>query len=672
MTGLEGLANLWLRQIRMAEKVKHRQFGKKAERCWDFLGKDFKALYKASGELDEPDSRFPQPEQVLHRTRRNLVAEFVAVMLPYLYDDVPHRLVTPARPELPPELLSFLLGQPVPLGTPITPDVLQQVDPQRAQTMRQDFARAWLMQWFLNYTPGEYDLRGESRKAIIEALCMGRGVLWHELVETPHGLVPGSFFESVRNFGIDPDATCVRDASYIYRRRRRPVWQVAREFGLDPDKLSGQYQSWMDRALSPDEGGPELTEREKEEIQQRRDRRNVVEYYEIYSRMGLGHNFVEIDEDIRDIADAMEALGDDVYIVVCPGVPYPLNLPPELRTASSLEAEIKARLEWPIKYYANYSNPWPMSVLDFMPNTDDPWATPLLAPHLPLLAWLDHAYSYAMNRIRTTCRDIIVCSDEMADQLRNAIVEGYDQQVVGVPGKVPVELRQLFDIVQFPPVNRDLFDIIGMVEQAFAKATGMDALLYGGAALRTQPRSSAEVQIRQQNLLTRPQDMANAVREWQSQVARAEGFAARTQVDPRTVAALFGEPYQEADGSALMQAPQMGALTTLWAQLVLTDNEWLAAAELSYKVESGSGARRNKQKLIEDAALLMQTLWPAYMQYAQATGNTEPANGLLEIIGRAFEIDIDKLKLPPVAPAGPGAGPPPGAPPPKPSAEPSP
>ena len=32
MTGLEGLANLWLRQIRMAEKVKHRQFGKKAER----------------------------------------------------------------------------------------------------------------------------------------------------------------------------------------------------------------------------------------------------------------------------------------------------------------------------------------------------------------------------------------------------------------------------------------------------------------------------------------------------------------------------------------------------------------------------------------------------------------------------------------------------------------
>ena len=199
-----------------------------------------------------------------------------------------------------------------------------------------------------------------------------------------------------------------------------------------------------------------------------------------------------------------------------------------------------------------------------------------------------------------------------------------------------------------------------MVEAAFRMAMGTDSLLYGGEG-QTQIRSSAEVQIRQGNLMSRPEDMAECAEQWQSDIARAEGFMARVAVAPQTVAPLLGE-----DMAAMgpLGQPQMGPLTQTWAALVNADPQ-RASMELAYTIEAGSGRRKNQQKQQADAQMLMQTLFQPLLGLAQATGNSGPINALIDFLGEAYEIDLSNMEIPIMmpSPAAPGTqGPPPARP----------
>ena len=84
MSVFNRIVDLWMTQIRHAEDAKHRQFGKTADRCWGFLGKSYDELYDSTGEEAFPHST--------HKIRRNLTAEYRALMLPYVHHRVPDRM----------------------------------------------------------------------------------------------------------------------------------------------------------------------------------------------------------------------------------------------------------------------------------------------------------------------------------------------------------------------------------------------------------------------------------------------------------------------------------------------------------------------------------------------------------------------------------------------------
>jgi hypothetical protein len=615
---LEQICDLWLKQVDLCKKRKWDQFDRTAQKAWGFLGKTYSELYLARGEEND---EFPHIKGPFYKTRLNKSREFVSLMLPYIHQRVPNRLVSPRRPELPQELLQELMMQ----GVQVAPT-----------TTFEERMRAYLMQWWLNYLPGEYNLNREARTAIQEALVKGRGVVWHEMVEGPYGEIPASYYDSVDNLLIDADCVQMRDAGFIIRRRQRQVYRVAEEYGIDPEKLRGQATSALQQALSAIHEPAYTTNDESK-------KGDICVYYEVWSRMGVGHRLVGASEEMKEVSDALDAIGPYVHLVIAPGVPHPLNLPPDLIEGGIIsQEEIIKRLEWPIAFFDDAaSNPWPCTVLDFYPNCDNPWASSPLEAGLAMQVFLDHLYSFIMSRVRSTCRDIIVLSKALEEEVKTAIESGVDQVIAQYNGEPGVDLQKLIQIVKFEPVNRDLWQVVSIVERAFEQATGISPLL-AGAQPPAVDRSAAATQARESRLSSRPDDFADMVEDWMSRIAAKEAQATRLYVGPDVVAPLFNE-----DPAGMETG--VSAMTQYWATLVNTDDPAVASAELSYTVESGSGRRKNRQKLVADMTQLSQTLVQPYLQLAMS-GNPGPINALLGLIGEAYEMPVAGLMFPAMQP----------------------
>lgn len=633
---LQSVVQLWTSQITLCKKSKEKHFGYTARRAWGFVGKTYTELY-----MQPDDDRMADGKKGPHyRLRLAKSAEYIKVMLPYIFASIPHRLVTPKRQQLPPELMQMVQG------------------PVNEQAQANEQASAWLQTWWLNWLSGEYDLARESRTAIPEALVKGRGIVWHELERTPSGLVPASFFTTVDDLLIDADAEQLRDAAFVIRRRRRSAWRVAEEFGIPVKDLRGREQSSSQEAARDvlDDFGDEDTVAGTTNDNPRGKNGDIVTYYEVYSRAGLGQHFRGASSDMQSLAGELESLGRNIWLVIMPGVDYPLNLPPSSLPPSGTPAELAARLSWPIPYHDDYFSPWPFSPLDFYPQAEAPWATSPLEGALPLQIFLDHFYSFMMGRCRRTGRDIIVASQALEEKLKDALISGADHTVVTTTGEPGVELKKLIEILQFPPLTVDVWQIARMVERAFEQQTGMDPLLYGGAG-ETQMRSATEAGAREAHVSSRPDDFADCVERWHCEVARKEAFASRLYVGPELVAPLFNEPSPDPSNDPAYDPSTdeswMGELTRMWASLVNTDDPVAAGAEMTYTVAAGSARRQNKAKLQADAQMLVQTEVPTYTQYGFTTGNFGPLNALNAKLGQAFDIEIPPLpSIPPPPPEG--------------------
>ncbi len=616
---LKHIVELWLQQLEAAEKAKEKQFGMAARQAWQYLGRDYQPLYY------EAEHEFPDAEEGLSKpVIVGKSAEFVALMLPYIHAKVPHRLVSPSRPPLTPKLMQILGGE---------------VAKHRQLLDSQDSIRAWQLEFWLNYITREgYDLAQEVRCALPEVLVKGAAVLWTELTEGPYGLMPASFYDSIDSLYIDPDTERLQDAAFIIRKRRMSVWRIAERFGIDPETLRGQYDSNLQRSIVASSGAPASEEGD------------VGEYYEIWSRMGIGHKLVDASDELKDARGQMDALGQHVYLAVMRGVPHPLNLPPHIIEQEDWADELKTRMAWPIAFFEEISDPWPCSVVQFYPNSHNPWAQSPLAGGLQCQIFLDKLYYFMMRRVRSTCRDIIVTSETLSEAVKKAIESGRDLEMVDVAGEPGIDLSKLIEILEFPPVNKDLWSMVQLVERQFERATGMTPLL-SGAQPDSTPRSATDVRAREGHITSRPDDFADLVEAWSSRIAAKEAQATRLYIEPPYE--LFGEAGPNAEG----QLPPESILSAAWTKLVMTEDPVVAASELSYTVEAGSGRRRNKQKQAADAAQLMQVLSQPYLQYGFTTGRFEPFNNLIQKLGEAQDIPLDNVGLPniPMQPVPPEA-----------------
>ena len=388
---------------------------------------------------------------------------------------------------------------------------------------------------------------------------------------------------------------------------------------------------------------------------------DLMVYFEIYSRMGSGgrmsgspaslENTDSLPGDMAGFAKTLDPIvGDYVFLVVAPGVEYPLNLPPEVQelpmtgdgSPQDGMAVVKEKLQWPVPYYLDKASPWPVSLLDFHPVPRCVWPMSHIKPAMGELRFLCWAYSFVAGKIKNTLRDVVAILKEMSEQFKLTVLEGADLQLVELDTNNK-DIKECVQVLQFPQMNADIWRIIEAVETNFDKRVGLNEVFYGKT--ERQDRSATESDIKSQSMNIRPDDMAERVEAWMTEAARKEAVTARMLLAPKDVLPVLG-----LTGAAL------------WATHVSSADPAIFR-ELEYRIEAGSTKKPNRARDQANADSSMQILLPIFDRFAQGTGQLGPINALIAFWAKTRDIVPGPFMLPqppppPPAPAG-GAAPPP-------------
>ena len=619
---LRSLCSAWSEKIRLASEFKKKKFQEDADESMQFFNGPHDFMYYPKyatssrgfvlgSEEDIPDPTF--------RMTTNRVAELVQLFGPVLYHKNPIRQVNPRKLPTPP------VGV---FGDSQNPQVQQQyqmVMQQLAQTQTVDNARAQLLQHYLNYTPTELDLQTESRNAIDEAIIKGMGCLWTE-VYYPKGTgirLVGSFYDTVDNLFVDPDMESMKDAKWIARRRVRPVWEVEKQYNLKPGTLRGNVESYNAQAASQTE--------EDADYQRKRGLSNdLLIYYEIYSKMGLGSRLSGSPTN-KNQSKVLDTFGDFCYLVIAADVPFPLNLPSELLNTPGVDQQILSALEWPTPYWAD--DEWPFTPVSFHWVPRQVWPMSHLKPAMGEMKFLNWAYSFVASKIRTTCRDFIAVKKAASEEIKSAIAGGTDLTIIELEHQYK-SIREVIEFLQHPPFNKDIWSVIESVEHNFEKRVGLTELVYGMSA--HQMRSAAEAGMKSSQIQVRPDDMANKVENAMTTIARKEAMACRWILQPQDLLPIMGP---------------IGA--QLWAQFVMSANLYEVVHQLDYRIESGSTRKPNKERDASNMSQAMQTLFTPLMQHANASGDFGPVNKLITDWAKSIDLDPEGYTMQPPPPPQP-------------------
>ena len=625
--------------IDLARKSDCRQaFDKAAEDNMRFYAKpSYDFMYEAAyAEGSTGLSMKPYGNKQAARPTVNLSFNMTEAFLSALYHRNPTNRVTPRRPTVPDELL-MMAG--------INPAAMM---PQRWQ----DEVRARLVEWWTNSTPIETGLVAEARSGLLDGLLKGRGVLWAEWRERFPGSATHTTCRSyvpVDDIDLDPDVDRVRNCKWLTRKFRRPVYEVAAEFGIPEEDIRGKFKS-TDSIVdgSPDDeldGG---------------NTADLCEYYEVYSRMGLGAKLAGVPDEYREILDRF---GDHVYLVVCSGCDYPLNLPPYLFegdvVSPEFEQEIILRTQWPTEFWKDATDPWPCGFLDFHDSLEL-WPIAHITPAMGYVKCLNWLFSWMMNRCRWSFRQLIVGYKGMGRELKDQILFGDDAELLEIEAKNPGTLEKLVNVIQMPEVTKDFWALIAALKREFENTTGVTELQLSGFT-PTQWRSAEEAAVKERIMTGRTDDMYNKVEDWMSLTARKEAILARFHLAAEDVAPVFGEAL---DPTAEM--PQVGIFTQLWMQLVHSEDMEAICSELEFRIEAGSAKKPNKQSMAEGVNQVSQVLLPMLQQTYMSTGDPSLLNRWMSKLGESLDLDLGDMQFPPMMmqPAGPPqAGGPPSEPP---------
>jgi hypothetical protein len=630
---LRPVVSQWVAKFKLAKEHKTEKFSKFAEEAMRFFSGPYDFMYKKNaidagfvygGNEDE------RPQPTFGMTV-NKVAELVQLFGPALYHRNPVRQVNPRHP---PVVSIDVLGDPM---DPNVQQAYQQIIQPAQAALAIDKARSDLLAHYLNYTPTALDLKKHSRWAIDEALIKGMGVLWTEVYQ-PEGAATkmvGSFFDTVDNLLIDPDVEKLEDAKWIARRCIRPYWEVEEEYGLAPNSLQGK--ATME---SGNRAAEVSVDRDGDYNRKRGLTNDLIVYYHVYSKMGMGGKLQGSDPDLRS---SLDAFGDFVYLVIADGVPYPLNVPDAIMPTAT-DQEVQQRLQWPTPFWAD--DAWPFTAITFHDIPREIWPMSHIKPAMGELKFINWCYSFLAGKVRTASRDFIAIAKGAAEELKESIRKGGDYSVLELE-VLYGDINKVVQFLQHPEFNPEIYKVLQGVMHLFEQRTGLTELMYGLSA--KQMRSAEEASIKGDQVSVRPDDMANKVEDSMTEVARKEALAARWHLTGQDVIQVMG---------------QVGA--QWWDKLLTAADPGEILHQLEYRIEAGSARKPNRARDLANANQAMQTLFQQMFSYASSTGNVGPVNTLILNWCKANEIDPKGMTLAPPPPPPPGpAGGPPGPPPPQ-------
>jgi hypothetical protein len=627
----------WVKKLKAAQDYK-KPFAEDAKEAAQFYDGEHNWMWKdayARGERGYNSSIAPPS----FRMQLNKVFELVEIFASVIYHRNPVRTVTVMEPpELP--VSAFGLDGPLsPTGQP-TPEQQQiiEVAMQEEEAKQGRKIAAKLLEGYLNWTPQELDLKRQARKVVNEAMIKGMGVFWTELTvletsgdqQRPPIRMIGSYYDSVDNLLIDPDFDNADDMLWCAKKCVRPMAEVADTYGIPVEDLR--------KHLDKDTNSLGREPRGKKKVENTNE---LITFYKIWSKTGAGDRLKDSPKENRGVFDS---LGKHVYLVICEGVEYPLNVPPsvleeEIDENLGVPQSLLARTAWPIPFYAD-PNGWPFTPLAFHWKPGYAWPISHIRPAIGELRLLNWAMSFLATRIATSCETIVAvqkaADQTIKDQIMAPAEGGF--KFVELSELLGRRIEDVISVFQMPQVTKDLWDIISAVADMFAQRTGLSELVYGYT--RSMFRSAAEAQIKNENISVRPDNMANELEDCMSLLSRREALAARWLLEPQDVLPVLGP---------------LGAAA--WAQHVQGRDIVGLTRELLYRVEAGSARKPNKATRVEQMQLAVQTLSPILSQLA-GSGMVDPFNALMRDWADSLDIDPSPYLLPPPPPPAPVAAPP--------------
>ncbi len=609
------IVDAWLAKIKLALEVRHDKFGKYAEECsrfydgpHDFMW-DSKYSSGSGGFLDKEGAVLPT-----FRVTINNVFKAVALFGPALYHKNPTILVsTLLQPEIAPEALGL---------DPNDPYAMQEYqmllyDEQRQKAVQD--ACASIKSQYLDWLQQENDKKAHARRAINESIVTGLGYLETTVYQPPSSemVMPRSTYLSWWDVVVDPDASYWEDVQWIAIRRYRPVNLTERKWGYEEGDLKGHVQSFSSQT----------TKRGKKEAKENRRGKSfdLIEYWEVYSKNGFGDLLSDNSDIPKKQAYDYSVLGDNCYIVVSEGIPFPLNCPTSALLEDDAE-QIFERVQWPVPFWQD-QNGWPISRLTYYDKEAEVHPISLFKPAIGEMRFVNWCMSFLADKVAASCHTYVGILKSAGAQIQKQL-NGANTPftVIEIAEALGKPLNEMVTFLQAPNFPGDIWKMLAEVTAEIDEKTGVTELLQGLTS--HSMRSAAEAQIKDERVSVRPDDMASKVEDFLSEVAVRELQVARWFCEAKDVEPVLG---------------RMGAM--VWQNYVMTADPADVVMNYNIRVEAGSARKPNKQTKISQLTELGQYALPVFQEFA-AGGNVDPYNSYMTELCKAMDIDPKSFVLP--------------------------
>lgn len=627
---LKGICTFWERAVEQCRESR-KPFMSIAKQCWHFYAGSTRFMWEDKFRHEYIGEGFDKGK---FQVTLNKAFEFVTLYGPNLFWQYPQRRITPLRPiEFGPEVL----------GDPQDPNIQQffaQVQAENSQEWAVRTLTSEMMERWLNYTPTEQTgtLAYQGQMAVIEALIKGRSVLWPEAYSFPGSdrTLTQLTWDTVDHLFIDADCRCplLSTAKYIIRRHVNTIWDVEKRFDLPEGYLKGKgnwESSWSSLDNDPD----------SKKARDRGEATDLIVWYEVFSKAGVGTRMQSSKSKKREAKSEdinapyhkafEDVLGDYAYVCFTPGVEHPLNCTPQ-QLEEATDDDVREMFAWPFPSYID--GKWPCAILDFHPTPNSAWPLAPLAPALGPLICINVIVSAIVEQAWENRKTIIGYLKSAASMLEEALKSDRSTVFVEIADSTNKTVKDCVDILQRPGMNKDLLEALAVMTDIFEKNSNLTALAYG--ITDTQSRSAADSNAKKERISVRPAKMAADVKAWMVVAANLEKLLASWTVTGSDVEPLLG---------------RVGA--RLWDMHISSADPELIARCMSATVEADDMARPDRERDFQNLSNLSGWLLPTLESYAAVSGNTDPLNTFLTMLGKAMGEDVTDLLMGPWVPAPP-------------------
>lgn len=610
------LVDLWVERLSAARAGKLR-FDKIAKQCTEFYEAGAGFMWETKFNKEYFSGRLPSPK---FRITIAKLYEFVSIYGPHLFWQYPKRKVISQRSMV---LRPDMFGDP---NDPAVQQVFQQVYQQDAidQAMA-SFGNEMMsnyLDWSQREQPGGLAMHGNL--CVTEMLIKGMGTLWPAVYRFPgtEQKFTALRFKSVNNLYIDPDCNdpMLETAGYIALRHVSPVWQLEKLFNLPRGTLAGKGTISSMEQIARNNSMNQSANQDNTA----RKTHDRIEWWEIWSKCGVGPRSANLTHKLIDEFD--DTVGDYAYLCVAPGVPFPLNAPPDKffgEQAAGAEA-VKEMFEWRFADYGEkfpvwMDGRWPVAMLAPNKISTSPWPLAPAAPGIGELIALNILTSAYVDQAWNNRKQLIGYLKSALGDIKAALDSENTTELVPINETVHKSINEVIQYLQAPRQNTDLLQAIEMLSAAFDKRVGLTELQYGISS--TQVRVASDIRTRSENANIRPEKMAKDVAAWMSDASQLEMFAAILHVDGMSLTHLLGGYGASQWDSLLKQMPVEQAMR-----------------EMKATVEASDVRRPNHERDTANVQALMQYLMPTAQMFAQETGKTGPLRDFLALVSDAQEM----------------------------------